>query len=318
MKNSCCPTLCMILALAISAGAHSGGRLYPIAELTDEMLEKIQLHDGSADEWYDLVGEPTMSLVDFRTYGNKLPDPSDLDFRIWLAWRDDPDRLYVAFLGSDDVYIEPGGSHWHGFDGELILSVDGDHSGGGGYMNLSFDEAEIVWGEAQQYGALPRTGRGDPALYSYFTSSTPFGDGMGYSIDFSEDSWTVFPPYGDVGGDVVSENPIIKVIELYVTPFDRWLGYHSRPEDVVVSDLTAGGVIGFALVVNETDEMGGFFSLAPEAVRTEDAESDVLFHYRADLYLDGLLLPADPTGPQDGSAVESMTWGRIKASLDMR
>ena len=315
MKNRGCAVLFLVLSLTISAGAHSGDRLFPIPELTDEMLERVQLDDGSAEEWYDLVGEPFMSLVDFRTYGDKLPDPSDLDFRIWLAWHDDPDRLYAAFLGSDDVYIEP--RHWLGHDGELILSVDGDHSGGGGYMNLSFDEAEIVWGEAQQYGALPRTGSGRPALYSYFTASTARGSGMGYTVEISADSWMVFPPYGDVGGDVVSENPIIKVIELYVTPFDRWLGYDSRPEDVVVSDLTAGEVIGFALVVNETDEMGGFFSLAPEAVRTEDADSDVLFHYRADVYLDGLLLPADPTDPQEGSAVESVTWGRIKASLEM-
>ena len=74
--------------MAISAGAHSGGRLYPIPELTDAMLQRIQLDDGSADEWFDLAGEPTMSLVDFRLHEN-IPDPSDLDFRIWLAWHDD-------------------------------------------------------------------------------------------------------------------------------------------------------------------------------------------------------------------------------------
>ena len=62
--------------LAVSAGlsaqaeAHSGDRLFPIPELTGEMLEKIQLNDGSAEEWYDLVGEPVMSLVDFRMYGD--------------------------------------------------------------------------------------------------------------------------------------------------------------------------------------------------------------------------------------------------------
>ena len=47
MKNSCCAILCLALSLATSAGAHSGGRVYPIPELTDEMLEKIQLDDGS-------------------------------------------------------------------------------------------------------------------------------------------------------------------------------------------------------------------------------------------------------------------------------
>ena len=61
-----------------------------------------------------------------------------------------------------------------------------------------------------------------------------------------------FPPYADAGGGVAGENPIIRVIELYVTPYDSWQGPDSRPEDVAVSDLTAGKVIGFAILVWET------------------------------------------------------------------
>ena len=78
-------TLCLLL-LAGSALAHAGGRVYPIPCLTDGMLADIQLDDGSVDEWYDLVGEPTMTLIDFadETWGSEL-DPSDLDFRIWLG-----------------------------------------------------------------------------------------------------------------------------------------------------------------------------------------------------------------------------------------
>ena len=96
------------IGLLAQAEAHSGDRLFPIPELTDEMLEKIQLDDGSVEEWYDLAVEPTMSLVDFRRFGI-LPDPSDLDFRIWLAWGDEPDRLYVAFAAIDDSIQAPKG-----------------------------------------------------------------------------------------------------------------------------------------------------------------------------------------------------------------
>ncbi len=306
MKKSCCATLCLMLALATSAGAHSGERLYPIPELTDDMLERIQLNDGSADEWYDLVGEPTMALVDFRTAGGNLPDPSDLDFRIWLAWHDDPARLYVAFLGSDDVYIEPDrlGSP------QLILAIDGDHSGGG--SSLEFDEAVNFWGESQQYGAIARTADGQPALYGHSWS----GLSGGYLVTNTEESWMFFPPFGDVGGGVAGENPIIRVIELYVTPYDSWQGPDSRPEDVVVSNLTAGEVIGFAILVGDSDDEYSWGTLVPEAVQTEDPELDLLSHYRADVYLDGLLLPASPIDPQEDTATESVTWGRIKASLD--
>ena len=308
MKNRSCAVLYLVLQLAITAGAHSGGRVYPIPELTDEMLEKIQLNDGSVDEWYDLAGEPTMSLVDFRKYG-EIPDPSDLDFRIWVAWHDDPARFYVAFLGSDDVFYE---SQW--WDIELQLTFDGNHSGGDGYSNFTSDESEGVWGKAQQYKAMVRTESGDPALYAYYTSSS---GGSSFVSDGSFDSWTLFPPYGDVGGDIAGENPTITVIELYVTPYDSWQGYDSGPEGAVVTDLTAGEVIGFAIVVSEEDGEDGWYPLTPEAVRTDEPWENLLFLYRADLYLDGLLLPANQTDSQDGSAVESMTWGRIKASLDM-
>ena len=303
--------------LAVSAGlsaqaeAHAGGRVYPIPYLTDEMLEKIQLDDGSAEEWYDLVGEPTMSLVDFRLHGT-VPDPSDLDFRIWLAWHDDPDRLYVAFSSSDDVYFVP--EFGFGNDIELQLTIDGNHSGGDGYSNFTFDESEGVWGEAQQYRAMARTTAGDPALYAYYTSSS---GGRGFSGRVSDDSWTLFPPYGDVGGDIAGENPTITVIELYVTPYDSWQGYDSGPEGAVVTDLTAGETIGFAILVVDEDGEEGWYPLTPEAVRTDDPRENLLFLYRADIYLDGLLLPANAAGPAEDTAVESVSWGRIKASLEM-
>ena len=101
IKKLCYPTLGLLLWLAIQAGAHVGDRLYPIVYLSDEMLAEIQLDDGSVDEWYELVGEPTLSLLDFKEeIANSPLDPSDLDFRIWLAWHDEPARLYVAFVAS--------------------------------------------------------------------------------------------------------------------------------------------------------------------------------------------------------------------------
>ena len=57
--------LLIVLILVGVAEAHSGNRLYPFYELTDEMLEKIDLHDGLIDEWYE-IGEPSMTLLDFK------------------------------------------------------------------------------------------------------------------------------------------------------------------------------------------------------------------------------------------------------------
>ena len=74
----------------MSVDAHVGDRVYPVHELTDEMLAEIQLHDGSVEEWYELIGEPTLTLLDFSEILGASLDPSDMDFRIWLAWHDDP------------------------------------------------------------------------------------------------------------------------------------------------------------------------------------------------------------------------------------
>ena len=310
--------LCLVLSLAITAGlfaqagAHSGDRVYPIPGLTDEMLAQIRLDDGLVDEWYDLIGEPTLTLLDFQDPYNQ-PDPSNLDFRIWLAWHDDPDRLYFAFIGSDDVYRNNhnyNSDDYHQYSiilsqDSINLAVDGDHSGGeGGVNSTPVEEWAFFHGQTQLYEAIARTVSG-PTLNDRFV--------LFHTGNFA---WTIFPPFGDGGGGVHGENPTISVIELYVTPYDSWEGLGSSPEETVFSDLTAGQVIGFALTVHDTDEEEYWTSWTPEAIQTEEPEIDIE-KYRADVYLDGLLLPADPTVTEEDTAVESVTWGRIKAALEI-
>ena len=240
IEKHCCAALGLVLWLAVLAGAHVGDRVYPVAYLSDEMLEQIDLRDGLVDEWQELVGEPSMTALDFSSGiadwdpsdGIADWDPSDLDFRIWLAWHDDPARFYVAFVGSDDIY-----RNTHNYDvGDLMnlndsisLVIDGDHSGGAG-CSAVFDcagpSAEEVREHTQKYNAIARTPDG-PHLDDSVTRQAT-----------GEFSWAVLPPYGDAGGGVFGENPTISVIELYVTPFDRWA--YDDVEGSVVSDLNAG------------------------------------------------------------------------------
>ena len=319
IEKRCSTSLFLLLSLAVSAGlspqagAHSGGRVYPIAYLSDEMLEQVQLHDGSVDEWFELIGEPTMTLLDFQTHSNFLPpDPSDLDFRIWLAWHDDPDRFYVAFVASDDVYKND-----HDYDAygirknissydSITLTIDGDHSGGEGTTgNASEEEWMEVRGQTQRYDVISRTASG-PTMDNFVERRT------------GAFSWALFPPYGDAGGGVFGEAPVISVIELYVTPFDR-AGALDVLEETEFTDLSAGQIIGFAIIVNDWDkEDEGGWPWSPEAMESSDPRFGTAIdikHSRADLFLDGILLPAG-AGPED-TAVESVSWGRIKASLEM-
>ena len=285
--KQCHRALGLLLSLSIPAGAHVGDRIFPVYELTDEMLEEIRLDDGLVDEWMDLFGEPSMTLLDFKEENaQSVRDPSDLDFRIWLAWHDEPARFYVAFVASDDVYKNtydyderPGGMFWND---SIEVGIDGDHSGGVGLWH----------GKTQHYDAIARTVNG-PTMFSYAL-------------------WATLPPFGESGGDVFGERPTISAIELYVTPLDQFEERDS-PEGNVISDLAAGRTIGFSIGVNDHDPPDETWKhWLPEFMHFDDPEPDFdIWEGVADRFFDGFLLSSRP----GDSAVESVAWGRIKAAL---
>ena len=49
---------CLLVLLATRVFAHVGDEIYPFYELLDEDLERIDLTDGSVEDWYDVIGEP--------------------------------------------------------------------------------------------------------------------------------------------------------------------------------------------------------------------------------------------------------------------
>ncbi len=307
--------LIVLLIWTAAAAAHSGDRLYPIYELTDEMLATIDLHDGLIDEWYD-IGEPSMSLLDFQTLFNAIPaDPSNLDFRIWLAWHDESNRIYAAFIIIDDVYNN---AHNHTEDNlnsamlqfdSVLFNLDADHSGGvGERRGVDHTEEELIgiFGSTQRYTVIARTVIG-PAL----DNQIRVGNSPTLSDRGLPNSWKVHPPYGDAGGTAAGENPTVSVIEMYVTPYDWW-GAWDDVDQTEFSELSAHQVIGFAIMINDIDErkrgMGPFW--LPVDIFAERIDDGDLLNNMADGFLDGVLLPA-----QETTAVESVSWGRIKASL---
>ena len=306
------PTLGMLLWFGMSARSHVGDRVYPVTYLSDEMLSEIQLDDGSVDEWYDLVGQPAMTLLDFREeLEGSIPDPADLDLRIWLAWHDDPPRFYVAYVASDDVYknnhdynvTDYSGRHLIQRHDSIVLGIDGDHSGGNSASGMKLEGWEELSGQTQYYEAIA------------YTPDGPTLDEPGIRHQTGKFAWNALPPYGEGGGAVAGEAPVISVIELYITPFDRWAGWHS-PGEIVPSDLTAGQIIGFAIGVHDFDSPG-WVILIPEAMQAQpDSDGFDIMSLFADRFLDGLLLPGETGGSAD-SAVGSVSWGRIKAALEV-
>ena len=322
--------LLLLLSVAISSEAHLGGRVFPIPYLTDEMVENIQLDDGLVDEWIELVGEPTMTLLDFVEERWQSPfDPSSLDFQIWLAWHDDPARIYLAFVGSDDVYKNTQDYNvedWFpstkddflwGMNDCIAFAIDADHSGGEGLPKGESPSEDLLRasGETQYYEAIARAS-GGPTLDDVWTR-----------IATGTFAWPTLPPFGEGGGGVAGESPTISVIELYVTPFDRWGDAWDSPEGSVVSTLRADQIIGFSIGVLDNDLRteglrpnfwvpeaifsGGFSDVGRDQIHSN------MWSRVANTFLDGVLLPEGQTAPVEDTAVVSVSWGRIKAALEM-
>ena len=94
------------------------------------------------------------------------------------------------------------------------------------------------------------------------------------------------------------------VIEFYVTPQNGW---GEGPEDTWFSDLEANQIVGFVAIVRDRD-LPEWSIWKPLSIQ-DDENPFLLDRGYADIFVDGLLIPARST------AIEDVTWGRIKASL---
>jgi hypothetical protein len=293
----------LLLGIASPIQAHVGDAVVRIFELTDEELQWIDLHDGSVEDWQEVMGDPTLTALDFVTDGRRANnDPSDLAYRIWMGWHKESDRIYVAMERVDDRYVgyvrdvPPESDSWYAWwsDSGLQFLVDGDHSGGAITVGMREDNREI-----QHFMAASES-------YRNFEGVNIMQNGFTY-----KDDWFRVPPLAEVGGGSFGEQPTVVVTEFYVTPFD-WLVWDD-PELAEVSDLKAGQIIGFAMVIIDYDEVFKSGSIEYQSVHSFPIDS-MGPGWVPDLFGDAILVNALGKVPED-TAVENLTWARIKASF---
>ena len=128
------------------------------------------------------------------------------------------------------------------------------------------------------------------------------------SIPFPFGEWYLRPPYAEGGGTHFGEQPTVSITEFYITPFDLFVW--DDPALSRVSDLHPGKFINIQLEISdhegELDPQGYY----PGAGRFRLGQS------RQD-WQDALLLGPGGAIPEvEDTVVESITWGRIKASFD--
>jgi hypothetical protein len=275
-----------------------------IPELTDEDLARINLHDGSVQDWLQVVGEPTLRPTDMEIfiYSSRLyHDPGDLDFRIWLGWHGASGRFYVALERADDIHVNRFDRSVRGFtqasmitqDPTISLAIDGDNGG----------EFPIPYGVESSTSEFRL--QANKGAQAYNAIGEIFDQGTQVQMDWlfsaPPNNWYGRLPYAEGGGGVFGENPTISVVEFYVTPFD--LLVWDNPTTSRVSDLEAGKVIGFSLVVPDYDNAN---SRAPE-----------IQYNTGNGYREGLLvesLPPLEAGSVSGDveALEDASWGQLK------
>ena len=286
-----------------------------IFEVSEE--SRVDLKDGSVDDWSELLGEPTFTALDFTAFDSFGPDaepkafdPSSLDFRIWLGWGRNPARLYVAGIFSDDVFVGPDSEHlsWArgGHQDHMFLYVDGDHDGA-----PSLGPNDRTWGLDDDSDAFDRYAQ------NYHAFSVP-ADGRHVSLPWLEiwddPPWWSYPPYGDGGGSVSGENPVFWVVEFYATPFDMLI--RKEPESSVVSDLFPGKTIGFQFEVWDFDDHDASQDYAAALYTLGDHSGLTVGDVFNDAasWMDGILI-GDESTDDPGSVVKTDSWALIKASL---
>ncbi len=197
-------TVAAISADAVAVAAHVGDRLFPIPYLSEETLARLDLDDGSVEDWLDAVGEPTLTPLDFNLWSDTETtsydqlDPANLDFRIWVGWSRDG-RIHVAGEFADDVYVneyDPLEFPNFFFDAHDSMSflIDGDHTGGK-YIFLNPPDLDELMtnSQAQGYDAIARV-PGGPMISLHLTTDVIF-DEQGEPPD-----WMVRPPFAGGGG----------------------------------------------------------------------------------------------------------------------
>ena len=299
-------TLAPLLGLTSITDAHTGDQAYLFYELLDEDLHRIDLADGSIEDWYDLLGEPSLVTSDFWRGSESWPsDPTTLDVRVWLAWHGNSSTIWVAVEAFDDRYVGALGderelaNYCWAWDACMEFYVDGDHSGG---RYLKFPDGDHTEEELDLLNFLQ--------AQKYWMPIDPAG---GQFVRFrGGGEWPTKDPYAAGGGGVIGRTPATWVFEMKVTPFDALV--YSDESSSKASELYAGKTIGFDLWIYDADEEPPFVSSYGYVLTPLELPVSLFSTF----FVDGLLVGAgeDPSLYDDDSAVTPSSWARIKAALE--
>jgi len=292
----------LVFGLASMCFAHSeaNGIGYYALEVPADVTITVD-GDDSDWAWFDpsfIYGPDDMQ--ELRT--GEMPPKSDIDIAARVAWTgtDRDNKWYGFYRVTDDTLIVTATAFDDGWrDDDLEAVPDPDHSGG-----HSAGESGIQMTAGQQFTMHVPV----PGVYE-----SPYGNGgwwLRYKVD-PEMHWVdeladsfvgTVPPGAGTG----STNVIVNY-EFGMPLWDEVL-----PEGEAASTrhmFAAGETVGFAYTLNEADNAEEGRSHQITTAGGDNA------HGNQDLLSSFTLLTVGEYDRQAGTAVESNTWGKIKATF---
>lgn len=294
--------LALVLQIATGSaspvlGHYPEGVAYRAFQFPDHLVPVI---DGDLRDW-EVVGDSYAILTDqFHDLISpevEASDSGDFAARLMVGWNKAANRLYIAAQVRDDIHQidRPAGSAtviWK--DDAMVLFIDADHSGGqfANFTELSHEE----W----------RRRNGTEANHFVLAGPSPDDD---FFVNYSAAAWYALPngPYtkaavefvGVLGGEGVTN------YEVMLVPFDRIdINAVFQSEEHVLQE---NEILGFNVEFNDFDVHSELF----------DAKWSLSGQYNSnrfsDRFTDLILMPLE--GILQLTAVELMSWGRLKAFL---
>lgn len=278
-------------------GHYPEGVAYRAFQFPDHLVPAI---DGDLTDW-EVVGDSyTILTGQFHDLvaEAEASDSDDFAARLMVGWNKAENKLYIAAQVRDDIHQidRPAGSAAVLFfqDDAMELFIDADHSGGqfANFAELSHKEQ------------LRRNG----AEANHFVLAGPPPD-EDFFVNFSAAAWYALAdgPYtgaavefvGVLGGEGVTN------YEVMLVPFDRVdMNAVFQSEEHF---LREGEILGFNVEFNDLDVHSELF----------DTKWSLSGQYNSnrfsDRFTDLILMPLE--GTFQVTAVESRSWGRLKASL---
>lgn len=294
-KNILIFAVCLLLLgfKSLANGHLPDGKIYRAFQFPDHLTPVI---DGDLNDWtlvdesYVIFTESFHNLIDEE---EAEVDPEDFSVRLMIGWNKAQNKLFVAAQVVDDIHQidrSPGTAAGQIFmDDDMEVFLDADHSGGqyANFRELSDDEQRRLNGAEANHFIIA----GPPPDDDFF-------------VNFSAAAWYALSAGPYSAAAYALEGSTVINYELMLVPFDK-----VNMDAVFLSDehpLEESEIIGLNVEFNDFDARSMQFDARWSLSGAHNAPVE------SGRFTDLMLMPFESIFHTE---VESVTWGRIKASL---